>query len=531
MATIHYDTNARRMLIDGANTFARAVGSTLGPGGRTVVIRKRDVNAITKDGVTVAREIDLENPIHAAGAVMIREAAEEAVKIAGDGTTTVSVLAHTLLVEGEKLLVAGFNLRDIQRGMASAVTSICRALDAMAKPCGDREALYRVALVSSNGDEEVANIVADALTVAGPHGIVSIETGYQPHSSMRHVEGMQFGQGWVSPDLVNDLITMRAKHQDCFVLICACHLFRMEPLAGIFDKVYHSGKPLLIVAHSVSGQVLNTLTINLKRGTLKAVAVTAPYFADIQGEALRDIAAVTGAKIHDPYLGSRLEAMTLADLGTAAAVVVDKRSTTIIGGGGSAESITERRDTLLRQISREESPTERERLSERLSKIVGGASIISVGGSTETEIKERRDRFDDALHAARAAMDGGVVPGGGVALLRASQGLVWRGGEFSESESQGIRLVITACEHPLRLIAKNAGANGDHIVAAVKAMRDVGGWNAATGEIAADMHLAGIVDPLKVAKTALEKAVSVASLMLASGCVIYKQKKGGKNGR
>lgn len=524
MATIFYNTKARRMLIDGANTFARAVGSTLGPSGRSVVIRKREVNAITKDGVTVAREIDLENPIHAAGAVMIREAAEEAVKLAGDGTTTVSVLAHALLTEGEKLLVAGFNVREIQRGMSHAAATICGALDAMAKPCAERDDLYRVALVSANGDSEVANLVADALTIAGQHGIVSIETGYQAHSSLRHVEGMQFGQGWVSPDLVNDPVTMRSRHEDCYVLICACHLFRMEPLAGIFDKVYHSGKPLLIIAHSVTGQVLNTLTINLKRGTLKAVAVTAPYFANIQGEALRDIAAVTGAKIHDPYLGSRLETMTLADLGTAAGVIVDKRSTTIIGGGGASEAITERRDTLLRQIAKEESPTERERLSERLSKIVGGASIISVGGATETEIKERRDRFDDALHAARAAMDGGVVPGGGVALLRAS-GFLWCKSNFTESEAQGIRLVMKACAQPLRLIAQNVGANGDHIVTTVESMKGVGGWNAVSGEFVTDMHAAGIIDPLKVAKTALEKAVGVASMMLSTGCVIHKKTK------
>lgn len=522
---LFFEGQARRALIDGAGIFTRAVGCTLGPRGRTVVIRKRGVNTVTKDGVTVAREVhDLADERLAIGSKMMRKASETAVDEAGDGTTTVAVLTYALVQEGHRLMAAGFNARDLVRGMESAAAALVRSLTEMSRPCEGRDALYRVALVAANGDTEVANIVTDALLVGGRHGIVTIEDGYGTHCRLRHVKGMQFSSGWLSPEFITNQGQQAAVYDNPLIMVCACHLFRMDPLAIIMGAVHASGRPLLVIAQSVTGQVMKTFAINAKRGTLKVVAVEAPFFKDIQQEALRDIAAVTGAVIHDPYTGRRLEDMKLEHLGTAKRITVDKRSTTIIGGAGRDADVQARAQAIMAARDREPNPHERERFSERLSKLVGGAGVISVGGVTETATKERRDRFDDALHAGRAAMESGVLPGGGIALLRAALGLCWLKGDHTEGEAAGIKLMAKACEAPLRQIVANAGGRPDWVVQVLRDREpgycDAFGWNAATSTFEPDMVGAGIVDPTKVTMTAVEKAVATAGLILNTGCII-----------
>lgn len=515
MARLLYEHDARTALLEGTHQFARAVGSTLGPGGRNVGLYSRDRIALTKDGVTVAREATLADPFPGVAGRMVRAASEAVSGAAGDGTTTVAVLTDAILREAHRLVTAGHSPILLSRAIRELAGEIAGVLQGMAKPVRSREDLYRIALVAANGDEEVGNIVADALQQAGPQGIVTIEDGVKTYCSLRVVAGACYPTGWVSPDFATDKERMTCTFEKPYVLLAEIHLHRMEPFFPILEKVYSSGRPLLVVALSVSGPALKTLTVNLHKKTLRACAIQAPYFADIATETLRDLAALTGATVHSPYTGRRFEDLTLEDLGQVRSVTVAQRTTTLVCDDRPA-AMLERIGQLERQIARESNGHERERLRERMSKLAGGVAVIEVGGNTETELKERRDRIDDALHAARGALEHGTLPGGGLALLAASRRV--RGDRYMVAEG----LMRTACAEPLRRIARNAGANPDQVEAQVRAKNYRLTFNARTGRLE-DPYKAGILDPAKVTLMAFTKAAETAALMLNTGCVILTE--------
>jgi chaperonin GroEL len=480
--------------------------------------------ALTKDGVTVAREATLADPFPGVAARMVRRASEAVSKAAGDGTTTVAVLTDAILMEAHRLVTGGYSPILLARAIREIAADLAQVLKAQAAPAKTREDLFRIASLAANGDEEIAHIVADALQEAGPRGIVTMEDSPRTDCSLRVVAGAQYPTGWVSADLVTDPHRLTTTLEDPYVLLTESHLHRMPPLFPILEKVYSAGKPLLVVALSVSGPALKTMIVNLRKGTLRACAVHAPYFADIATESLRDLAALTGATLHSPYTGRRLEDLTLDDLGRVRQAIVGKRSTTLVCNARTSATL-QRIGQLERLVEKEPTDYEKGRLRERLSKLAGAVAVIEIGGRTEAEQKERRDRIDDALHAARAAQDHGVLPGGGLALLQAearSREIVpWRG---DGSREAAVGIMRRACAEPLRRIARNAGANADQVEAQVRAKNFRLAFNARTGKLE-DPWKAGILDAALVPALAITRAAETAALLLNTGCIILK---GGK---
>src|SRR4051794_8511152 len=518
---IIFDENARQTLLRGVSKLAKAVAATLGPKGRNVVLDKKFGSpTVTKDGVTVAKEIELEDPYENMGAQMVREVASKTSDAAGDGTTTATVLAEAIFREGLKYVTSGANPIGVQRGITKAVEAAVGQLDKIAKKVKDKEEIKQVATVSANWDTTIGEIIADAMDKVGKDGTITVEEAKSIETTLDVVEGMQFDKGYLSPYFVTNAETMEAKLEDAYVLNYEKKISSLKDLLPILEKVAKLGKPLLIIAEEVEGEALATLVVNKLRGTLNVCAVKAPGFGDRRKAMLEDIAILTGGKCITEDLGIKLESVGLEDLGRAKSVVVDKENTTIVEGYGKPGEIQGRVGQIRRQIEETTSDYDREKLQERLAKLAGGVAVINVGAATETEMKEKKARVEDALHATRAAVEEGIVPGGGIALLRAQSVLERIRG--SEDEKTGVGIVRRALEEPIRIIAQNAGAEGSIVVARVRASKERNfGYNAAT-DTYEDLVRAGVIDPTKVARTALQNAASIAGLLLTTECVVVE---------
>jgi chaperonin GroEL len=510
---IIFDQRAREAILKGVNILADAVKVTLGPKGRNVVIEKSFGSpTITKDGVTVAKEIELENRFENMGAQMVKEVASKTSDVAGDGTTTATVLAQAIYREGSKLLAAGHNPMDIKRGIDKAVEAVVAELKKLSKPTKDPKEIAQVGIISANGDTTIGNIIAEAMEKVGKEGVITVEEAKGLETTLEVVEGMQFDRGYLSPYFVTDPERMEAVLDDAYILIHEKKISNMTDLLPLLEQVARGGKPLLIVCEEVEGEALATLVVNKLRGTLHVCAVKAPGFGDRRKAMLEDIAILTGGKMIAEELGLKLEQVTLKDLGHAKRITVDKDNTTIVDGAGKKADVEARVKTIRGQIEETTSDYDKEKLQERLAKLVGGVAVIDVGAATETEMKEKKARVEDALHATRAAVEEGIVPGGGVAYLRCLGSLA--GVEVSADEKFGIALVRRALEEPIRQIVENGGWEGSIVVDKVKASKEANlGFNAQRGEYE-DLVKAGVIDPTKVARTALQNAASVASLML-----------------
>jgi chaperonin GroEL len=520
---IIFDTRARDSILRGVNTLADAVKVTLGPKGRNVVIEKSFGSpTITKDGVTVAKEIELENKFENMGAQMVKEVASKTSDVAGDGTTTATVLAQAIFREGAKLVAAGHNPMEIKRGIDKAVTSVVGELKKMAKPTKDKKEIAQVGTISANGDATIGQIIADAMEKVGKEGVITVEEAKGLETTLEVVEGMQFDRGYLSPYFVTDPERMEVVLQDPYILIHEKKISSMKDLLPVLEQVARSGKPLLIIAEEVEGEALATLVVNKIRGVLNTCAVKAPGFGDRRKAMLEDIAILTGGKMIAEDLGIKLENVTLADLGRAKRITVDKDNTTIIDGAGNSKEIQARVQQIRAQIEETTSDYDKEKLQERLAKLVGGVAVINVGAATETEMKEKKARVEDALNATRAAVEEGIVPGGGVAFIRSLKALDTSG--FSEGERFGVEIVRRSLEEPLRQIVGNGGLEGSVVVNKVKEGQGAFGFNAATG-IYEDLIAAGVIDPAKVARTALQNASSVASLMLTTEALVAERPK------
>ncbi len=521
---IRFSEDARAAMLRGVNIMAEAVKVTLGPRGRNVVIEKSwGGPTVTKDGVTVAKEIELEDKFENMGAQMVKEVASKTSDVAGDGTTTATVLAQAMAREGMKLVAAGANAMDLKRGIDKAVEAVVKELEKLSKPAKEKKDIARVGMVSANGDEEIGQILADAMEKVGKEGVITVEEAKGLETTLELVEGMQFDRGYLSPYFVTDPNKMEAVLEDCYVLAYEKKISNMRDLLPLLEQVAKSGKPLLVIAEDVEGEALATLVVNQIRGTLKVCAVKAPGFGDRRKEMLKDIAVLTGGKAITEDLGLKLENLTLADLGRARRVVVTKEDTTIVEGAGKASDIKARVNQIRKQIEETTSDYDREKLQERLAKLVGGVAIIKVGAATETEMKEKKARVEDALNATKAAVEEGIVPGGGVALLRAGKALKKMKLDVPDQQ-HGVEIVARAIEEPLRQIANNAGMEGSVVVEEVKAGKGAYGFNAATGEYV-DMIEAGILDPTKVVRTALQNAASVAGLILTTDAMVAEKPK------
>ncbi len=519
---IFYTENARELMLAGVNGLADVVKVTLGPRGRNVLLEKSyGAPTITKDGVTVAKEIEFENRFENMGAQMVREVAAKTSDAAGDGTTTATVLAQAIYREGSKLVAAGHNPMEIKRGIDRAVEAVVEALKKSAKPTKDPREIAQVGAISSNGDPEVGAMLAEALEKVGREGVVTVEESKSAETSLETVEGMQFDRGYLSPYFVTDPERMEAALDDAYVLVSEKKISNMMELVPVLEAVANAHKPLVIIADEVDGEALATLVINKLRGTLNCAAAKAPSFGDRRKDSLKDIAILTGARPISEDLGLKLEKVTLADLGRARRITLDKDKTTIIGGGGDKDAIKGRIAELRTQLETTANDYDKEKLSERLAKLAGGVAIIKVGAQTELEMKEKKARVEDALNATRAAIEEGIVAGGGVALVRAQSTLAAL--EGSVEQRVGIRIVSRAIEEPLRQIAENAGVEGAVAIARVKAGKDDFGYNAATGEYGNLIGM-GVIDPVKVVRTALESAGSVAGLMLTTDCMIGERR-------
>jgi len=520
---IVFDVRARDAILRGVNTLADAVKVTLGPKGRNVVIEKSFGSpTITKDGVTVAKEIELENKFENMGAQMVKEVASKTSDVAGDGTTTATVLAQAIFREGAKLVAAGHNPMEIKRGIDKAVGIVVGELKKQAKPTKDKKEIAQVGTISANGDETVGNIIANAMEKVGKEGVITVEEAKGLETTLDVVEGMQFDRGYLSPYFVTDPERMEVVLQDPYILIHEKKISSMKDLLPVLEQVARSGKPLLIIAEEVEGEALATLVVNKIRGVLNTCAVKAPGFGDRRKAMLEDIATLTGGKMIAEDLGIKLENMTLADLGRAKRITVDKDNTTIIDGAGSQKDIQARVQQIRSQIEDTTSDYDREKLQERLAKLVGGVAVVNVGAATETEMKEKKARVEDALNATRAAVEEGIVPGGGVAFIRSLKAL--DGSSFSEGERFGVDIVRRSLEEPLRQIVGNGGLEGSVIVNKVKEGQGAFGFNAATGTYE-DLLQAGVIDPAKVSRTALQNAASVASLMLTTEAMVAERPK------
>ncbi|HEU5197564.1 MAG TPA: chaperonin GroEL [Methylomirabilota bacterium] len=514
-----FNEEARAALLRGINVMSRAVKVTLGPKGRNVgIARKFGSPTLTKDGVTVAKEIELEDAYENLGAQMLKEVAAKTSDIAGDGTTTATVLAQAIFRGGLKNVTAGANPMALKRGIERAVDAVVEELKHMSKATKNKKEIAQVARIASNNDETIGDLIAEAMEKVGKDGVITVEEAKAIETSLDVVEGMQFDRGYLSPYFVTNAERMEAVLEDAYVLIHEKKLSVMKEMLPLLEQVAHAGKPLVVVAEDLEGEALATLVVNKLRGTLVCCAVKAPGFGDRRKAMLEDIATVTGGKAITEDLGIKLENLKLTDLGRAKKVVVDKDNTTIIDGAGKATEIQGRIKQLRAQIAETTSDYDREKLQERLAKLAGGVAVIKVGAATETEMKEKKARVEDALNATRAAVEEGIVPGGGVALLRASEALDSL--KLSGDEGTGVAIVRRALEEPIRIIVQNAGLEGSVIVEKVKGMVPLTrGFDAETNEYV-DMMVSGIVDPTKVERVALQNAASIASLMLTTEVVV-----------
>ena len=515
---IIFDVEARDAMLRGVEKLSKAVKVTLGPKGRNVILDKKYGSpTVTKDGVSVAKEIELENPFENMGAQMVKEVASKTSDIAGDGTTTATVLAEAIYREGLKNVTAGANPMSLKRGIDKAVEALVEQLAKLSKKVKSTEEIAQVGTISANGDETIGRIIAEAMDKVGKDGTITVEEAKSIETTLDIVEGMQFDKGYLSPYFVTNANTMDALLEDPYILIYEKKISNLQDMLPLLQNVAKTGKPLLIIAEDVEGEALATLVVNKLRGTLNVCAVKAPGFGDRRKAIMEDLAVLTGGKFITEDLGIKLESVTLDDLGTAKRVSISKDDTTIVEGAGKSVAIKARIDQIRRQIEETTSDYDREKLQERLAKLAGGVAVINVGAATETEMKEKKDRVEDALHATRAAVEEGIVPGGGVALLRVQKcldKLVTEG-----DETIGVDIVRKAIEAPLRLLVANAGEEGAIVVQEVKKGKQNFGYDVAKGEYV-DMLAAGIIDPAKVTRSALQNAASIAGLLLTTECMI-----------
>jgi chaperonin GroEL len=515
---LQFDEAARQALLRGVEKLAKAVKATLGPSGRNVILDKKFGSpTITKDGVTVAKEIELEDSYENMGAQLVREVASKTSDVAGDGTTTATVLAEAIFREGLKNVTAGANPTSLQRGIQKAVDAIVAELKKISKNVSDRTEIAQVATVSANWDRTIGEIIADAMDKVGKDGTITVEEAKSIETTLEVVEGMQFDKGYLSPYFVTNAESMEAALENAYVLIHEKKISSLKDLLPLLEKVAKAGRPLLIIAEDVEGEALATLVVNKLRGTLQVAAVKAPGFGDRRKAMLEDIAVLTGGRLITEDLGIKLENITLDDLGKAKRVTIDKENTTIVEGEGSTADIQGRVNQIRRQIEETTSDYDREKLQERLAKLAGGVAVINVGAATETEMKEKKARVEDALHATRAAVEEGIVAGGGVAFIRTQPAL--DNLKLEGDEAVGLEIVRRAVESPLRQLANNAGQEGALIVQEVKKRKGNEGYNVATGEYT-DLVKAGVVDPTKVTRTALQNAASISGLLLTTEALV-----------
>ncbi len=521
---IIFSIKAREALKRGVDELSNAVKVTLGPKGRNVIIDKSYGSPIvTKDGVTVAKEVELKDPVENMGAQMVKEVASKTSDLAGDGTTTATVLAQAIFTTGLKNVTAGANPMDLKRGIDKAVTEVIKSLKAQTKQVGDSmEKIEQVASISANNDSFIGKMIAQAMDKVKKEGVITIEEAKGIETTVKVVEGMQFDRGYISPYFVTDTDKMEVVYETPYILIYDKKVSVMKDLLPVLEKVVQTGRPLIIVSEDVEGEALATLVVNKIRGTLKVAAVKAPGFGDRRKEMLEDIAVLTGGTVISEEKGYKLEDATLQYLGQAEKVTIDKENTTIINGNGKKDDITARINQIKTQIGTTTSDYDKEKLQERLAKLAGGVAVVYVGAASEVEMKEKKDRFDDALHATRAAIEEGIIPGGGVAYLRAQKAIENMKGE-NEDETTGIGIVRRALEEPLRQIVENAGLEGSVIIQKVKEGSDDYGFNARTEQYE-NLYAAGVIDPTKVARIALENAASIASMLLTTECVLVTHK-------
>ena len=514
---------ARQRIASGLDVLANTVKVTLGPRGRNVLIEKSwGTPTVTKDGVTVAKEIELEDKLANLGAQMVKEVASKTSDVAGDGTTTATVLAQAIYLEGIKLVTAGMNPTDLKRGIDAAVSAIVEDLKAQSKPTRGRTEIAQVGTISANGDSRIGELLAEAMEKVGKEGVVTVEEAQSMETTLEVVEGMQFDRGYLSSYFVTDAERMEVVLDDALILIHERKLSSLQDLLPLLEQVAKAGRPLLIVAEDIEGEALATLVVNQLRGTLRLCAVKAPGFGDRRKEMLSDIAILTGGKAVTEDLGIKLEGLTIADLGRAKRITVTKDETTIVQGAGKKPDVEARVKQLRAQVEDTTSDYDREKLQERLAKLVGGVAVIKVGAATESEMKEKKARVEDALHATRAAIEEGIVPGGGVALVRAVAALDRL--KFADERRYGVNIIRRAVEEPMRQIARNAGVDGAIVVDKVRGGKGSFGFNAAT-EVYEDLVKAGVIDPTKVVRAALQNAASVASLMLGTEALIVERPK------
>lgn len=527
---IAFDQEAREAIRRGVSQLARAVKVTLGPKGRNVILQKSFGSpTVTKDGVTVAKEIELEDVYENMGARMVREVASKTSDVAGDGTTTATVMAEAIFNEGLKAVVAGVNPIQMKSGIEKAVAEITERLHKMSIKIKDKSEMANVATIAANNDRSIGNLLADAMEKVGKDGVVTVDEGKSLHDELELVEGMQFDRGYLSPYFVTDSATMEAVMEDAYILVFEKKVSNIKDLVPVLEQVVQQGKPLLIIAEDVEGEALATLVINRLRGTLNVAAVKAPGYGDRRKAMMEDIGVLTGATPVFEALGRKLETLTLADLGRAKKIIIDKDNTTIIEGAGKSSDIKARIDQIRREIENTSSDYDREKLEERLAKLAGGVAKVNVGAATESEMKEKKARVEDALHATRAAIEEGILPGGGVALLRCSSQAKPAEGLTSD-EVVGFNIVVRACRAPLTMIASNAGQDGGIVCEKVIESKGNNGYNALT-DVYEDMVKAGVIDPTKVTRTALANAASVATLLLTSDALIAEKPKAEKGGK
>ena len=522
---LFFEIEARNKMKRGVDTLANAVKVTLGPKGRNVVLEKKfGAPSITKDGVTVAKEIELEDPIENMGAQMVKEVASKTADIAGDGTTTATVLAQSIIAEGLKNVAAGANPMDLKRGIDKAVEKVVESLSAQSQTIGnDKNKIEQVASISANNDTNIGKLIAQAFGKVGKEGVITVEEAKGTDTTVDVVEGMQFDRGYISPYFVTNSEKMEAELQNPYILIYDKKISAMKDILHILEKVAQGGRPLLIIAEDLEGEALATLVVNKLRGTIKVAAVKAPGFGDRRKEMLQDIAILTKGIVISEEQGYKLEGADLSYLGTAASVTIDKDNTTIVGGKGKKEDITARVNQIKAQIETTTSDYDKEKLQERLAKLSGGVAVLYVGAATEVEMKEKKDRVDDALHATRAAVEEGIVPGGGIAYIRAIESLEKLKG-VNEDETTGIAIVKRALEEPIRQIVVNSGVEGSIVVQKVKEGKADFGYNARTDQYE-NLFKAGVIDPTKVTRIALENAASIAGMLLTTECVVADKPK------
>jgi chaperonin GroEL len=518
---IKYSANAREKIMRGVDTLANAVKITLGPKGRNVLIEKSwGSPKITKDGVTVAKEVEIEDKFENMGAQMVKEVASKTSDVAGDGTTTATILAQAIYREGSKLVAAGGNPMSIKRGIEKAVDTVVQELKKLSKPTKEKKEIAQVGTISANNDTTIGDIISEAMEKVGKEGVITVEEAKSMETTLEIVEGMQFDRGYLSPYFVTEPEKMEVHLEEPYILLNEKKISVMKDMIPILEQIAKMGKPLMILAEDIEGEALATLVVNKLRGTLKVAAVKAPGFGDRRKAMLEDIAILTGGRVISEELGIKLETITIGDLGTAKRVTIDKDNTTIVDGGGSREALEGRVKQIRAQIDETTSDYDREKLQERLAKLIGGVAVISVGAATETEMKEKKDRVEDALNATRAAVEEGIVPGGGVAFVRAIKALDKM--KLEGEEQLGVNIVKRAMEEPVRQIANNAGFEGSVVVQHVMDGKDSYGFNAETGEYE-DLMKAGVIDPTKVARFALQNAASVAGLLMTTEAMVAEK--------